>query len=254
MLYYILENKERKGPFSLEQLAEIGISPDTMVWCKGMANWTKASEVEELAGILTSNHVENIKCKECGELFNANLTECPNCGCPASLDDVKPDENDENPNDREDMISSQEQPSSQIQDESQGQNRTTRHRYNRPNNSVDLKHHPTTSHYYSGILRPWYVECNKPEDHHRFDTLNEILLLGNLCFRVSLWWFLFIVLAMVCCVTIILLPLGIYIFIKGIPWAAQKHLPMIHKLFVRLNQRYWLHMEYAKETNSLDDL
>ena len=83
MLYYILENKERKGPFSLEQLAEMGISPDTMVWCKGMANWTKASEVEELAGILTSNRVENIKCKECGELFNANLTECPNCGCPA---------------------------------------------------------------------------------------------------------------------------------------------------------------------------
>ena len=29
MLYYILENKERKGPFSLEQLAEMGISPDT---------------------------------------------------------------------------------------------------------------------------------------------------------------------------------------------------------------------------------
>lgn len=196
-----------------------------------------------------------IKCKECGKIFNASMEDCPNCGCPSSLGDVIPDVNDENSNgNREDMITSQEQPSSQRQDESQGQNKSKSHRYNRPNNSVDLKHHPTTSHYYSGILQPWYVKCNKPEDHHRFDTLNEILLFSNLCFRVCLWWFLFFVLATVCCVTIILIPLGVYIIIKGIPWAAQKHLPMIHKLFVRLNQRYWLHMEYAKETNCLDDL
>ena len=79
-----------------------------------------------------------------------------------------------------------------------------------------------------------------------FNKLEMRILPGNIAF--------FFVLAMVCCVTIILIPLGIYIIIKGIPWAAQKHLPMIHKLFVRLNQRYWLHMEYAKETNSLDDL
>ena len=196
-----------------------------------------------------------IKCKECGEIFNAYMEDCPNCGCPSSLGDVIPDVNDVNPNDRENKIPSQEQPSSQSQDESQGQYKaTSHHRYNRPNNSVDLKHHPATSHYYNGILQPWYVMCDKPEDHHRFDTLNEILLLGNLCFRVCLWWFLFFVLAMVCCVTIILIPLGIYIIIKGIPWAAQKHLPMIHKLFIRLNQRYWLHMEYAKENNCLDDL
>ena len=25
-----------------------------------------------------------IKCKECGEIFNANLEDCPNCGCPSS--------------------------------------------------------------------------------------------------------------------------------------------------------------------------
>ncbi len=41
MLYYILENKERKGPFSLEQLAEMEISPDMMVWRKRMNNWMK---------------------------------------------------------------------------------------------------------------------------------------------------------------------------------------------------------------------
>lgn len=25
-----------------------------------------------------------MKCKECGQVFNDNLNECPNCGCPAS--------------------------------------------------------------------------------------------------------------------------------------------------------------------------
>lgn len=29
-----------------------------------------------------------IKCKECGEIFNANLEDCPNCGCPSSESDL----------------------------------------------------------------------------------------------------------------------------------------------------------------------
>lgn len=194
-----------------------------------------------------------IKCKDCGEIFNDNLVDCPNCGCPASYSHIIPDEKEENPTEKGDTFDTQEQPPTGGQNNSQRQYRATNHRYDKPNNSVDLKRHPATSHYYSGILQPWYVKCDNPMNHHRFDTLNEILLFANLCFRVSLWWFLFFVLAMVCCFTIFLIPLGFYIFIKGIPWAAQKHLPMIHKLFVRLNQRYWLHMEYAKETNSLDD-
>lgn len=28
--------------------------------------------------------MEKMKCKECGQVFNSNLKECPNCGCPAS--------------------------------------------------------------------------------------------------------------------------------------------------------------------------
>lgn len=202
----------------------------------------------------TINIMRKKQCTDCGEIFNANLVECPNCGCPASECKIVDDQLCGQADQHRSHEPEKEKTSLQNQDESQGQNRATSHRYNRPNNSVDLKHHPATSHYYSGILQPWYVTCNNPENHHRFDTLNEILLLCNLCFRVCLWWWFFIVLAVVCCVTVILIPLAIYIIIKGIPWAAQKHLPMIHKLFVRLNQRYWLHMEYAKETNRLDDL
>ena len=195
-----------------------------------------------------------IRCKDCSEIFNDSLAECPNCGCPASYCDIIPEEKGDTPKEKEATFSAQEQPSSGGHDNSQRQYRVSNHRYDRPNNSVDLMHHPATCLYYTDILRPWYVKCNNPDDHHRYDTLNEILLLSNLCFRVCLWWFFFFVLALICCFTLILIPVGIYIIIKGIPWAAQKHLPMIHKLFVRLNQRYWLHMEYAKETNTLDDL
>lgn len=46
--YYIVENNQQAGPFTLEQLAAKGITPDTNVWTDGMANWTLASQVSEL--------------------------------------------------------------------------------------------------------------------------------------------------------------------------------------------------------------
>ena len=49
MEYWIVENDTHAGPFSVETLKEMGISPDTYVWHKGLANWTKASDIPELA-------------------------------------------------------------------------------------------------------------------------------------------------------------------------------------------------------------
>lgn len=46
--YYIVENNQQAGPFTLEQLAARGITPDTNVWTEGMANWTLAGQVSEL--------------------------------------------------------------------------------------------------------------------------------------------------------------------------------------------------------------
>ena len=43
--------KQKKGPFTKDDL--IGkVSPNTMVWSEGMETWKKASEVEDLSGIL----------------------------------------------------------------------------------------------------------------------------------------------------------------------------------------------------------
>ena len=183
------------------------------------------------------------KCPDCGTIFSAQLLECPECGCPASECQEFHDENQV----FQDCSSSLGQ-----NDNKESQTRGSRSY--KPANSEDLKEHPTTYKYYKGLLQAWYIRCDNPEEQHRFDTLNELLLLFNLCFRVGLWWFFFGVLAMICCITIILIPLGIFIIIKGWPWALKKHLTLIHKLFIRVNQRYWLHMEYAKDTNHLDDL
>lgn len=36
------------GPLELWELPSAGVTPDTYVWCKGMADWTRASEVADI--------------------------------------------------------------------------------------------------------------------------------------------------------------------------------------------------------------
>ncbi|MBQ6652855.1 MAG: CD225/dispanin family protein [Prevotella sp.] len=50
--YYILENNQQQGPFTLDQLAARGLTPYTNVWTTGMANWVPASQVPELQQVL----------------------------------------------------------------------------------------------------------------------------------------------------------------------------------------------------------
>ena len=52
MNYYVYINNEQQGPFTLEQLAEMGITPETEVWTQGMADWCQAGDVAELTPLL----------------------------------------------------------------------------------------------------------------------------------------------------------------------------------------------------------
>ena len=52
MKYYIAVNNERKGPFEEYELLNNGLTPDTLVWCKGMDDWKLAREVSELNYLL----------------------------------------------------------------------------------------------------------------------------------------------------------------------------------------------------------
>ena len=50
--YYLAKNGQQTGPFSVDQLLQNGLTADSLVFAQGMAAWTKASDVPELAAML----------------------------------------------------------------------------------------------------------------------------------------------------------------------------------------------------------
>ena len=56
MEYFIIDNNgQQAGPFSQDQLVQKAISPETLVWKQGMADWTPAWKVEELRPVLEAD-------------------------------------------------------------------------------------------------------------------------------------------------------------------------------------------------------
>lgn len=52
--YFIHINNQQQGPFSLEELKNIGITGETPVWYEGLADWMKAGNSEELQSLFKS--------------------------------------------------------------------------------------------------------------------------------------------------------------------------------------------------------
>ncbi len=52
MKYFIANNGQQSGPFELQDLVANGLTPNSMVWCDGMANWQPATSVPEVAQLL----------------------------------------------------------------------------------------------------------------------------------------------------------------------------------------------------------
>ncbi len=48
MKYYAIIDGEQSGPYTLEELVDKGIGPDTYVWSKGMSDWERADEVADI--------------------------------------------------------------------------------------------------------------------------------------------------------------------------------------------------------------
>lgn len=48
MSYYVAMNNQQQGPFEVEQLRTMNLSPHTLVWREGMADWVPASKVADL--------------------------------------------------------------------------------------------------------------------------------------------------------------------------------------------------------------
>jgi hypothetical protein len=47
--FYVHDGNSQLGPFSIQELEELGISTDTPAWHRGLQNWTPAGKVNELA-------------------------------------------------------------------------------------------------------------------------------------------------------------------------------------------------------------
>ena len=50
--FYYLDEKEQKGPFNIDQLKNVGLKPDTLVWTDDFDNWKPVKDVEELKVLL----------------------------------------------------------------------------------------------------------------------------------------------------------------------------------------------------------
>jgi len=44
--YYCVENNEQTGPYSLDELLQLPIKEETLVWQEGLEDWTEAKNVE----------------------------------------------------------------------------------------------------------------------------------------------------------------------------------------------------------------
>ena len=49
--FYMVKDGQQIGPMPVDQLLQMGLQPETLVWTDGMANWTAANQVPELLNI-----------------------------------------------------------------------------------------------------------------------------------------------------------------------------------------------------------
>ena len=52
MKYYLIENDEKTGPFSIEELNKRDIYKETLIWTKGLDDWTEAKNIPMLKDII----------------------------------------------------------------------------------------------------------------------------------------------------------------------------------------------------------
>ena len=56
MKYWIYRDGLQRGPFTIEELADMNLTPDTPVWYEGLDNWITAAEAPGLAPFLTTRN------------------------------------------------------------------------------------------------------------------------------------------------------------------------------------------------------
>lgn len=70
--YYLIIDETRQGPFSIEELATQNITPETLVWRVGLADWTKAKEVADLYEVLNAQEAARQGFQQGSQPYNGN--------------------------------------------------------------------------------------------------------------------------------------------------------------------------------------
>ncbi len=52
MEFHLIKNGKQEGPFTIEELSQQGITPESEVWAPGMSDWMQAGDVPELTAVL----------------------------------------------------------------------------------------------------------------------------------------------------------------------------------------------------------
>ena len=52
MEFHLIRNGKQEGPYTVEELGQQGITPESEVWAPGMADWKQAGDVPELTAVL----------------------------------------------------------------------------------------------------------------------------------------------------------------------------------------------------------
>lgn len=53
--YFYTDGQEKKGPYTLEELKQFEIQPDTLIWHEGLDDWQPASSISEMKEVLELN-------------------------------------------------------------------------------------------------------------------------------------------------------------------------------------------------------
>ena len=71
--FYLDANNTQQGPVNASLLVSLGVTPTTLVWKQGMAQWTPAGQVPELAAIF--NTLEEIQQPQQGPQFGPQVAQ-----------------------------------------------------------------------------------------------------------------------------------------------------------------------------------
>jgi cell division protein FtsB len=85
--YFILDKKEKKGPYSIEYFQNNSLLPGTLIWKKNLEHWTKAKDIEELQVYIMPTVPAEEKINDVNEDKIINVEDVESIGNEVKIDD-----------------------------------------------------------------------------------------------------------------------------------------------------------------------